>query len=163
VERISRARCAWRAIVILAVITPPLIVLRWCDDGRRRAYLAVPPAGLKIERILRISERPSLREGCGVAIYELSDPVATALTTQGVSAIAADEDNWSVTPMPDGFAKSLGNFSAALSCAGAARVDKERLIAAASAPGSFYAVWDSGGQFLLLLPPERIAAFVFNN
>ncbi|MDD0842130.1 hypothetical protein [Pseudomonas sp. Gutcm_11s] len=128
------------------------------------------PAQLEVDGVVLVGGESGIREGCGVAVLQMSPGLRGRLRREGLTALQEarqargypDRDYyhyqpWQATPVPADEGGSLSSISLGLQCADADDELSERISRASQEEGSYYSEKEEGA--LLLLPSEGLIVF----
>ncbi|MHC5824626.1 MAG: hypothetical protein ACYT04_54480 [Nostoc sp.] len=132
-------------------------------------YSNLIPAKIGITYAIHIRGESGLREGCGVAIFRLSDAIADAISRKRLdffndviySRKSKDRyytySSWKETPVPNSWT-SEGTWPG-LGCSGASRSLLSQILLAASKKGSYYSSKDEAE--ILVIPSFKLVVFSY--
>lgn len=127
------------------------------------------PAKIGITYAIHIGGESDLREGCGAAIFRLSDATANAIDSKGLdffkNAIYSRKSkarrytysSWKETPVPDSWTSEVS--WPGLACSGASRSLLSQILLAASKKGSYYSSKDEAE--ILVIPSFKLVVFSY--
>jgi len=127
------------------------------------------PAKIGITYAIHIGGESGLLEGCGAAIFRLSNATADAISREGLDffndaiyskkskARRYNYSSWKETPVPDSWT-SEGNWPG-LACSGAGRSLLSQILPAASKKGSYYSSKDEAE--ILVIPSFKLVVFSY--
>ncbi|NEU82092.1 hypothetical protein [Nostoc sp. UIC 10630] len=132
-------------------------------------YSGIIPAKIDITYAIHIGGESYFREGCGAAIFRLSNATADAIDREGLDffndVIYSRKSkeryytytSWKETPVPNSWT-SEGSWPG-LGCSGASSLLLSKILAAASKKGSYYSTQDEGK--ILVIPNQKLVVFTY--
>lgn len=132
-------------------------------------YSGFIPAKIEITYAIHIGGESGLREGCGAAIFRLSDATADAISRKSLDffndAIYSRKSkdryytysSWKETPVPNSWT-SEGTWPG-LGCSGASRSLLSQILPAASKKGSYYS--SKHEAEILVIPSFKLVVFSY--
>ncbi|MEH1939640.1 MAG: hypothetical protein V7L01_05375 [Nostoc sp.] len=133
------------------------------------SYSGIIPAKIGITYAIHIGGKTGFREGCGAAIFRLSNATADAIDREGLNffndVIYSRKSkeryytysSWKETPVPDSWT-SEGSWPG-LGCSGASSSLLSKILVAASKKGSYYSSIDEGE--ILVIPNHKLVVFTY--
>ena len=132
-------------------------------------YSSLIPAKIGITRAINISGQSGLREGCGTAIFRLTNATADAISRKGSDffndAIYSRRSkeprytyrSWKETPVPKTWT-SEGTWPG-LGCSSVSRPLLSQILRAASKKGSYYSTKDEA--WIIVIPSLKLVVFSY--
>ncbi|MCC5659586.1 hypothetical protein LC608_21950 [Nostoc sp. XA010] len=155
---------------IVKIITSIIInVYVACSAFNYYWYSDFIPAKIGITYAIHIGGESHFREGCGAAIFRLSDATADAISRKGIDffndAIYSRKSkarrytysSWKETPVPNSWT-SDGTWPG-LDCSGASRSLLSQILLAASKKGSYYSSKDEA--WIVVIPSFKLVVFSY--
>ncbi len=156
---------------IVKIITSIIItVYVACSVFKYYWYSGSIPAKIGITYAIHIGGVSGIiREGCGAAIFRLSDATADAISRKGLDffndAIYSRKSkdryytysSWKETPVPNSWT-SEGTWPG-LGCSGASRSLLSQILPAASKKGSYYSSKDEG--WIVVIPSFKLVVYSY--
>ncbi|QDQ25923.1 hypothetical protein FNU76_05900 [Chitinimonas arctica] len=127
------------------------------------------PARIGVTYPLSISGHSGMREGCGAAIFRMSDATAASVSREGIRFLAGATQAravsspygtyrpWQETPVPADWT-SDGTWSG-LDCSSANRWLLRKILDAAGEKGSYYTTKPEGS--ILIIPAHKLVVFSY--
>ncbi|MCC5652151.1 hypothetical protein LC609_20470 [Nostoc sp. XA013] len=156
---------------IVKIITSIIItVYVACSVFKYYWYSGFIPAKIEITYAIHIGGVSGIiREGCGAAIFRLSDATADAISRKGLDffndALYSRKSkerrytysSWKETPVPNSWT-SEGTWPG-LGCSGASRSLLSQILLAASKKGSYYSSKDEA--WIVVIPSFKLVVFSY--
>lgn len=132
-------------------------------------YSGIIPAKIGITYSIHIGGESGFREGCGAAIFRLSNTTADAIDREGLDffndVIYSRKSKeryytyslWKETPVPDSWTSEVS--WPGLGCSGASHSLLSKILEAASKKGSYYSSKDEGE--ILVIPSLKLVVFTY--
>lgn len=132
-------------------------------------YSGIIPAKIDVTYVIHIGGETGFREGCGAAIFRLSNATKDAISREGLDffndVIYSRKSkeryytysSWKETPVPDSWTSEVS--WPGLVCSGASSSVLSKILVAASKKGSYYSTIDEGK--ILVLPNDKLVVFTY--
>lgn len=153
------------SIIISIIIT---VYVAW-SAFEYHWYSGIIPAKIGITYAIHFGGETGLREGCGAAIFRLSNATADAIDREGLDFFndviysrkskerRYTYSSWKETPVPDSWTSEVS--WPGLGCSGASHSLLSKILEAASKKGSYYSSKDEGE--ILVIPNRKLLVFTY--
>ncbi|WP_157522135.1 hypothetical protein [Mitsuaria sp. 7] len=135
-----------------------LLLHRGCQLAEADWYRSCMPASLEAGEVVLINSASGFREGCGAAIFRLSDAVRKRIEEEGVDFLG---EGWRETPyLPGGGTADSWMTGMSEGCGHLPEEMDSQVDAALRAPGAFYSLGHEKGY--IVIPRLGWAILSFN-